>query len=344
METRLEIDAEVQKRYLLEVEEKSDLRDEELAKLFGVVGRSYRDWRRGKYAVTVRAAEIVESDFGIAFPVDKNRALAEWIKSKSEGGRKGGLACYKKYGSPGTLEGRKRGGSRALAILRQRGVIPPAKEFNFPRVRNADLAEFIGILLGDGGITREQACITLNSEEDKEYLWYVLRLITELFHFSASFFKRKNCKANVIYCNGVKLINYLLQLGLKVGNKVRQQVDVPEWIKVNKIYSISCLRGLMDTDGGVFVHRYKVHGKEYKYLKICFTNRSMPLLMFVSKVLKDLGYTPKEVLKTENKKVWLYNQGEVLRYLHVVGTHNQRLYKRLEESDSLVNSGSLLNF
>ena len=83
----------------------------------------------------------------------------------------------------------------------------------------------------------------------------------------------------------------------------------------------------MDTDGGVFLHRYKVGGQEYKYRKISFSNRSVPLLLFVSNTLTELGFTPKIIDKVENKKVWLYNTNEVKKYLEVVGTHNPRLLK-----------------
>lgn len=83
----------------------------------------------------------------------------------------------------------------------------------------------------------------------------------------------------------------------------------------------------MDTDGGVFIHKYKVNNKTYSYRKINFTNRSLPLLNFVYNTLKEIGFTPKLLDKIENKKVWLYNTSEVARYLDVVGSNNQRLLK-----------------
>jgi intein/homing endonuclease len=131
----------------------------------------------------------------------------------------------------------------------------------------------------------------------------------------------------MIYLNGINLVNYLVKIGLRVGNKVKQQVDVPDWIKKSKEFRIACVRGLMDTDGGVFLHKYKVNGKVYAYKKICFTNRSVPLLIFVNDVLKEIGLTPKMITKVENKKVWLYNKQEVEQYLNLVGSHNSRLLK-----------------
>jgi intein/homing endonuclease len=318
----------------LKVEAVSRLNSERLASLVGVVGRSYRDWKRARLNMSLFAAEIFVAKYGVQLPEDVEVMKKRWMVDISNKGKIGGRACYQKYGNFATLEGRKKGGSRVLMMLRERGVIPPAKEFNFDRVKSVELAEFVGILLGDGGITLGQAQITLNSEADREYLVYVIGLIKRLFKFDAPYIKRKNCKANVISCNGVKFVNYLLELGLKTGNKVRQQVEVPVWIKSKMDFKKACVRGLMDTDGGIFVHKYQVNGKYYRYLKLSFVNRSVPLLKFVEEVLAELGFSPKAIMNQENKRVWLYNQSEVLRYLRVVGTSNHRLLKHVEESDS----------
>src|SRR4051812_36419732 len=47
--------------------------------------------------------------------------------------------------------------------------------------KSTNLAKFIGMCLGDGYISKYQVSITLNSLADKEYLPYVLNLITKLF-------------------------------------------------------------------------------------------------------------------------------------------------------------------
>lgn len=329
MEKRVRFRKGQQIRFLREVEKVSKLTQYELAEMVGIVGRSYRDWKREKLMMPLKALKIFKDKFGVNLPETEEILIERAKRFKSIMGRRGGIACYSKYGNFATEDGRRKGGSKTLTILRQRGIIPSAKEFFIPKSKSEDLAEFVGILLGDGGIMEGQASITLNSEADKEYLGYVVDLIKKLFKFDAPYAKRKNCNANVIYCSGIKLVNYLMKIGLKVGNKVKQQVGVPKWIDRQGNFRIACVRGLLDTDGGVFVHRYKVNGKAYRYLKICFSNRSIPLLLFVSKVLKNLGFTPKIVLNQENTKVWLYNHNEVLEYLRVVGTHNPRLLKHL---------------
>ena len=131
--------------------------------------------------------------------------------------------------------------------------------------------------------------------------------------------------ARLVFGKG-NLNEFLCVLGLKTGNKVKQQVDVPLWIKNNRKYFKYCLRGLMDTDGGIFVHRYKVNGKKYSYLKLSFSNMSQPLRVFVYQTLTDLGFNPK---LAGNKHVWLYSDSEARRYLDIVGSSNYRLLRRV---------------
>lgn len=327
MENRYKLSPDVQKAYLEHVESLSKLSRSELILLFGVVGRSYRDWKRGKFALPLRVVQIVEDTFHIPFPVNKQTALREWKIAKYRASYRGGIARLTKYGAPGTTEGRRKGGIRALEILRAKGIIPPAKPFFRPKSLSIELAEFVGILLGDGHISDRQWSVSLNSIDDKQYVQFIKRLVETLFHFSPSFFTRTSCKNTVIYGGGKNNILYLLELGLQKGNKVKQQVRVPQWVKDNVDYRKACLRGLVDTDGGIFLHKYVVNRKEYGYKKLSFSNRSLPLIDFAFETLKEIGLHPFKKTEFATKQVWLYNHKETKAYLEIIGTHNQRLLK-----------------
>lgn len=324
---RIKFHPGMQKKFIADVYKKSGCSLNDLAKMSGVHARSFRDWKREKLTMTLPAAELFCKKFNLKLPEGKKIIIERWRKAKRKAGRIGGISRFKKHGSPATPEGRSKGGIRALANLRRNGIIPVFKTYRLPIDFNEDLAEYVGIMLGDGGITSSQCTITLNSVADKEYVLFVLCLGEKLFGEIPKAIKRKNSKAIIIYYNGVLLVKFLVKIGLKIGNKVKQQVDVPEWIKSSQNLSIACLRGLIDTDGGIFLHKYKVDGKEYGYKKLCFSNRSIPLLMFVVDTLKMLGFTPKIIDKVENKKVWLYNEKEVKRYLDIVGTNNPRIIR-----------------
>lgn len=325
MENRYKIPAHIQKSYFEQVEKVSNVHGDHLASLFGVVGRTYRDWKRGKFPVPEKAIDIIEKQFHVPFPSSKQIALRAWMDTRTAAAIKGGLKRVQKYGSPGTPEGRSRGGKRGLATLRERGLIPKAKPFYEPKNYSAQLAEFVGILLGDGHIDKTQWTITLNATADYNYVHYVFDLVERLFHFSPSLSFRPTYNVAILAGSGIRSIQYLTHIGLMIGNKVKQQVGIPEWITKNSSYHPHCLRGLVDTDGGIFKHTYTVNNKSYTYTKLCFVNRSLPILHFVYNTLEEIGLNPKLIDKVDNKRVWLYNQNEVRQYLERVGTNNPRV-------------------
>lgn len=317
-------------RFFKNLSKNSRCREKELAKLANVSKRSYYDWKRGKSSPPLNTILFLSKKFKTALPEKKEALVKRWQKEKSRSAKIGGQAALKKHGSPGTKEGRSKGGKRALEKLRRKGIIPKRKKFFRPKY-SAKLAELVGIILGDGTISKDQVKIYLNSKKDLEYSNFVISLANDLFKTKFRKIKRDKYHVLVIYNSGINLVEILLSIGLKKGNKVKNQVDVPEWIKRNPSFSQACLRGLMDTDGGVFIHQYHVNKKKYAYLNLCFTNRSLPLLKFVYRQLIREGFNPKLITKLENKKVWLYNNSEVSEYLKRVGTHNSRLRESCAE-------------
>jgi hypothetical protein len=324
MKNRYKISKSKQITYLYRVEKICKLSSEQLAAVFHVSGRTYRDWRRAKFLLPVDAVHTIEKLWNIPFPSTKPQALHAWEKQKSEISKQGARAMLLKYGGFGTPEGRRLGGIRGMATLRKLHKAPALKIFFWPP-KSAELAEFTGIMLGDGHVGEGQWSITLNAVKDKTYARFCRTLVTKLFHFQPSILYRASCHVLVIGSGGKNFIRYLRSIGLTATNKVKEQIGIPKWISTSKSYSISCLRGMMDTDGGIFVHTYRVNGKKYSYRKLAFVNRSVPLLQFAYMTLKTLGFTPRLIDRVENKRVWLYNQHEVKQYIESIGTHNPRL-------------------
>jgi len=248
------------------------------------------------------------------------------IEKRKRVARLGALRRYELYGNPGTPEGRSKGGRISTNKMmadpewgRERGFII-RKEIRYPE-RSSDLAEFIGIMLGDGGFSGNyQISISYNRKLDTDYACYVCGLIEKLFSVGMFFSMNKSDNGADIVVSGRNVVEFLISQGLKKGNKVRNQVDVPQWINKSRDYRIACLRGLMDTDGGFYLHTYVVNGKIYKYLKICFGNCSRPLLSFVVKTLKGMGLRA----YAHGYNVLIYATQDVRRYMSLVGTHNAK--------------------
>lgn len=319
-----------QRKFLEKIFDKSGLDIQSLAKTVNVSPRTIRDWKKEKYNISKDATDKFCKFFNITLPYDEKRLIYNWQKIKIGISRKGAIARFNKYGNLGTPEGSRKGGSKTLKILRERGVIPMCKSYALPKNKNVDLAEFIGIMLGDGGITKEQATVTLNSEADKQYIEYVISLGKKLFRNKPAIVKKKDCKATDLRYSGTKLVNFLISIGLKRGNKVKQQVDVPDWVQKSNPYKIACLKGLMDTDGCVVVSTHKVGLKRYVYYNRCFANRSKPLLNFVADTLKEQGLHP----SVAGERIWLYNKAEIRAYFDIIGSNNARLLKFKETSPS----------
>lgn len=344
MQTHLKFPSGEQRKFVETVFAKSGMNANGLAKIVNVSTRTIRDWKREKYNMTKHAVHIFAKIFSIPLPKDENKFVADWQELRFKASQIGGNVYFSKYGVPGTIESRKRGGIAGLTRLRELGLAAPVRQFASP-LQSVDLAEFVGIMLGDGNIGRLQIEITLNSIVDADYSIFVLNLCNKLFGCFPKIIKRKDCNALSIYYNGINLVKFLTEIGMIVGNKVKQQVGVPDWIKDKIEYKTACVRSLMDTDGGVYIHTYKVNGKYYSYKNICFTNRSVPLLHFIYDTLNELGFTAKIVENVENKRVWLYNTHEVDRYLRVVKSSNQRLNRYINYrvgSHSLVHCEGLL--
>ena len=327
---RLKFSKGKQSEFINNLCKKKHLSANEIAKEMSIPPRTFNNWQREKYNISRYWLSQICIRLHTPFPNKINHMQVNWERDCLRKSKKGGLARFRIYGNPATPEGCRKGGIRTLKILRDKGIIAPCKNFLLPRYKSTKLAEFFGIMLGDGGLTKLQATITLNSEAVKNYIEYVSKLGEHLFSDKPSMSAKKSCKATDLRFSGLKLVEYLVGLGLQTGNKVKNQVDVPDWIKNSKQYKMACLKGLMDTDGCIVKSHHKYKSKNYIYHNPCFANRSLPLLRFVTNTLIYLGLHP----SVAGERVWLYNRPELRKYFELVGSNNSRLLKFKEESHS----------
>lgn len=307
------------RNFIIAVQTKLGLDSNQLAKLVSLSGRTIRDWRKEKFKPTSKA--IIELCRLSGVPIPKHEILSQyWYITKAA--KLGGKRTYELHGLLGTKKTRSKGGKNSW--LRRRNNPELLKKYTNSITKpeeSADLAEFIGIMLGDGGLTHFQCIIYLHSEIDKEFAYYVSNLMNKLFGITSKIYTHKKHKVLRVSVSSVNLVKYLVSKGLSLGNKVYLQVGVPLWILSNEEYIKACIRGLIDTDGSFILHKYKIKEKVYTYPKISFSNRSEPLLEFVYQGLRKLGFNPKRTFKSE---VWLHNQNEAKRYLEIIGVSNYK--------------------
>ena len=162
-----------------------------------------------------------------------------------------------------------------------------------------ELAEIIGIIMGDGSIyldkrNKYHTIICFNKKEN-QYFNYVKNMIENFFQgyvFGKVEIPNEFFLRNVSVYVGQQLIKF----GLKSGNKITNKLTIPKWIEINKKYLISCVRGFFDTDGSV----YRKYGN---YAQIEIKLGCEETLTSIRNALLKLGFhTTKIQHKIDKKK------------------------------------------
>ncbi len=329
---------------------KSNLNAEEFAVLCKVSSRTIRDWKREKFLIPEKVAELINIKCDLGLPSNITKIDEYWYVTK--GARLGGLKRHKLYGLLGDIESRRKGGLISQSNRKQNPVkykllgCNVRKEF-IPIKKSSQFAEMTGIILGDGGITDNQLTVTLDRVTDSDYIPYVRNLSQIVFGEMFKKNYRKHDRGVDLCLSGINLIENLYKFQLTKGDKIARQINFPVWIWDKIIYQRLCVRGLIDTDGCVFIHRHKVGTTTYQHLRISFSSKSHPLLDSISKVLDiekikhyvshkfgtiniyDLSHIKKYV-----KKIGFSNLKHINKYQTYLMYNQQIGSNKLEESDS----------
>jgi len=180
--------------------------------------------------------------------------------------------------------------------------------------RSVTLAEFFGLLMGDGHVSHFQVIVTLGTKE-LAYARYVRALMHGLFggvpKISISVLGYKT-----VYLGSTLLTRWFKQEGM-VQNKVAAQVDVPRWIFEKPEYMTAFLRGFFDTDGSIYKLRFGI--------QLSFTNRSLPLLRSLHRMLELLGYKTSAI---SVYRVYVTRLPDVVRFFHDIQPANPKHQRR----------------
>ena len=199
---------------------------------------------------------------------------------------------------------------------------------------SAKLAEFFGIMMGDGGINNPwQANITLNSIKDAKYVGYISNLCQNLFGIIPAIRKRKTRNALIISLASTSVVDFLVKNGLVRGNKLKTGLIIPKWILEKPSYKKSCVRGLIDTDGCMFIHVHRVLGKIYRNIGLSFCSYSPELIFQTADIFAEFGIMAH--ISKRGQDIYLYKENSVLKYLKLFCTSNERIgsvYKKWRDA------------
>jgi hypothetical protein len=179
-----------------------------------------------------------------------------------------------------------------------------------PLAKNGDLAELIGVTLGDGHICvyprTEELRITSNANNIGFINRYAI-LIKNVFGKDAYITHSSTANATKI---GLYEKHISDRMAIPSGSRKYLDNRVPGWILRKKSYIVRYLRGLYEAEGSFCVHQAT------STYKLFFSNRNESLLANVFNLMNKLGFHPHRSLYQVqiSKKTEVYKAIEVLGF------------------------------
>lgn len=305
--------------YFNQIKKKANLSWKAISKEANANLRVLNDWKIGKYSIPMKFCLAIESKYGVRFPA--NPIYKSEYSHAQAAGRKGALNRYIIYGNLGTKEGRIKGGFQSL-ITHKNQLTPFYNIKNVEKpAHSINLAEAIGILIGDGCITPYQVRVSLDMKRDLLYTPYVTNLFENLFKVRGVIQNRsKETVTNIVF-SSVNLVKTLAEFGLCTGDKIINKVTIPQWIIKNAKFSRACIRGIFDTDGCVYLDEHKIKNLTYRSINVALTSYSFPLLVAIKNILLKNNLHP---TLTSKWSVRIRKRNEVIKFFDIIGSNNPK--------------------
>jgi len=203
-----------------------------------------------------------------------------------------------------------------------------------PRL-SKELCEEIGAHIGDGsmGVYDGRYIVSFcgNKEKDYEYVKRIAGLYSKLYSIRPKIRFWSGVVGFQIFSKSV--LEFKASLGLPIGKKIR--IDIPAKIKESsKACIASCLRGIFDTDGTVYLEN-KNHDI---YPRIQLKVASKELAESVTKLLNEkFNIRATHYWRSENKRwrvshyVECRGRGNLRAWMKLIGFSNSRNLNKVSE-------------
>lgn len=176
--------------------------------------------------------------------------------------------------------------------------------------KNGDLAELMGVVLGDGHLSkfpRTEELTVFSNFNNPGFIKRYTGLLEKMF-------KKKAYVAKTSWGNCIRIRIYQKHISRRLGvpfsprkNKV---IKVPSWILESKGYVVRYLRGLYEAEGSHCVHiPTSTH-------KLFFSNRNESMMKNVFRLMSYLGFHPHR--SKSNHAIQVSRKAEVERALKLL--------------------------
>lgn len=181
-------------------------------------------------------------------------------------------------------------------------------------IMDENLAEFLGLLAGDGCLTSKYAIVvSCDATSDKRYIEDVVApKFKTLFGLTPNI---RKINRNLLQCRiySKKIFSFLSdQMGFPIGKK-KNKLRIPFFIFENKKFSKAFLRGLFDTDGGF--HRHNPFSA-----KVEFTSYSEMFREDIARCLILLGFKPIKI----KMRVYIMSKAGIKKFFSIIKPNNPK--------------------
>lgn len=226
------------------------------------------------------------------------------------------------------------------------------KGVNFPRILSEELAEFIGIMIGDGhlgiyNIIRKGKNVLLSdlnisgNKNEEDYLRYIMNLFHSLFNIKLNYRRDSTPNSIMLRIHSRGIVQFLTKLCEIPSNRKAHIVRIPPIIKEsdNNI-KYAFLRGLADTDFSVTFKNRTNKGHNYPVIKGSFKSRN--LILDLELIFSELGFRYctlyDEIIRDPRFKspiimhsIYLNGKANFRKWIELIGFSNPKFQKKTEK-------------
>ncbi len=200
-----------------------------------------------------------------------------------------------------------------------------------PKEMSVDLAEEIGVHLGDGCLRekRNYFSVKTNKIEEKYMVNFLFPLYKRIYNINLKLMRLPSVVGFESYSKAISEFKNKV-LKIPKGKKIHR-IEVPRAVletKNKEIYS-AFIRGLFDTDGCAYISTTKNN-----YPIITITIKSAKLINQVKEMFLKIGFIP-------YKGEWVINlNGKIMieKWLKEIGSNNPKNLAKLKQACSVVDS------
>ena len=181
---------------------------------------------------------------------------------------------------------------------------------------NEDMAEFLGILYGDGCLGSRKFLVDISGDSKADLRYHKFRvapLIMKLFGLAPRFkYETHAQEMHTLLTSKMVHSHISREFSFPIGYK-KDRMEIPKIILQSDLYKKAFLRGLFDTDGGV-------HRHHKTSIQVQFTSTDPNFIRQVCGLFREFGYNA----RINGNDIQIHGKKEIDRFFQEINPKNPK--------------------